>query len=63
MIQWCDKKRYIGVFGTPEQASAAFISVKKDRDEAKASRLGVDEGESLFNAAKKKALETVQDMP
>ena len=63
MIQWCDKKRYIGVFGTPEQASAAYISMKKDRDEAKASKLGVDEGESLFDAAKKKALETVQDMP
>ena len=58
-ILWGDKTRYIGTFDTPEQASAAYLSVQKDRDDAKLSTLGADEVDALFEAAQKKALETV----
>ena len=53
------KSRGIGTFDTPEQASAAFISMKKDRDEAKASKLGVDEVEAAFAAARTRAVKAV----
>ena len=57
-IRWCGKQRYIGTFDTPEQASAAFMSVKSDRGDAKLSALGADEA-NAFAAAKTKALEAV----
>ena len=47
----------IGTFDTPEQASAAYVSVRKDLDEAKLSGLGADEVNAFFEAAKTKALE------
>ena len=53
------KKHYIGTFDTPEQASAAFKSVKKDVDRAKLSAVGADEVNAAFDAAKKKVSETV----
>ena len=56
---WWGKSCGIGTFDTPEQASAAFISVKKDRDEAKASKLGVDEVDAAFDAARKRAVKAV----
>ena len=58
MISWRGKRRYIGTFDTPEQASAAYFSAMKDRDEVKRSALGADEANALFDAAKKKALES-----
>ena len=64
MISWGDKQHYIGSFDTPEQASAAYQSVKKDLAGAKPSKLGADEVLALFDAmvfdaAKKKAIEAV----
>ena len=56
MTLWCDKKRYIGSFYTLDQASAAYESVKKDLDEAKLSGFCAAEVDSVFNAAKNKAL-------
>ena len=61
-IHWCGKTRGIGTFDTPEQASVAFMSVRKDLDDAKLSGFGADEVHDIFDAAKKKALETVQAM-
>ena len=58
-IQWGGKTRNIGTFDTPEQASAAFVSVRKDLAGAKPSALGADEVKAMFDAAKKKALEAV----
>ena len=58
MIKWGSKVRYIGTFDTPEQASAAYISVRKDLDDAKLSGFGADEGDDIFDAAKKEALES-----
>ena len=55
MVYWGDKGRYIGTFDTPEQASAAFMSVRKDLDDANLSTFGADEGNVIFNAAKEKA--------
>ena len=55
-IRWGDKTRYIGTFDAPEQASAAYMSVRKDLDDAKSSG-GADEVNSVFDAAKNKALE------
>ena len=55
-IRWRDKKRYIGSFYTLDQASAAYESVKKDLDEAKLSGFCAAEVDSVFNAAKNKAL-------
>ena len=64
MISWGDKQHYIGSFDTPEQASAAYQSVKKDLSGAKPSKLGADEVLALFDAmvfdtAQKKAIEAV----
>ena len=55
-IKFCGKMRYIGAsFDTPEQASAAFMSVRKDLDDANLSAVGADEVNALFDAAKEKA--------
>ena len=59
MIRLGGKNRYIGSFDTPEQASAAFLSVKKDRDDVNLSALGADEVTASFDAAKKNAVEAV----
>ena len=61
-IRWGGKARNIGTFNTPEQASAAYMSVRKDVDDAKLSTLGFDEAKAKFDEAKKKALEMVQAM-
>jgi hypothetical protein len=58
-IKWDGKTRVIGRFDTPEQASAAFISVRKDLDDANISTVGTDEVDAIFDAAKKKAIEAV----
>ena len=55
-ITWGDKTHYIGVFDIPEQASAAHLSVMKDRDDVELSALGADEVDTLFDAAKQKAV-------
>ena len=57
-IQLGGKTRYIGTFDTPEQASAAYVSVKKDLGDVKLSALGADEVTTLFKAAQKKAVES-----
>ena len=59
MINWGGRDRYIGTFDTPEQASAAYISVRKDRDDVNLLAIGADEVDALFDAAKSKALESV----
>ena len=58
MITW-GKYRSIGTFDTPEQASAAYLSVRKDREDADLSSRGADEVNALFDAAKKKAVDAV----
>jgi len=58
-IRWGDKSRRIGTFDTPEQASAAFLSVKMNRGGANLSVVGADEVDAAFDAAKKKALEAM----
>ena len=45
---------YWYLYKTPEQASAAYVPMRKDRDEAKASKLGVDEVNVTFDAFKKR---------
>ena len=57
-IHWGGKKRYIGSFDAPEQASAAYVSVKKDIDDAKLSAFSADEVDAIFDAAKQKALDS-----
>ena len=57
IIDWNHKIRHIGTFDTPEQASAAHVAVKKDLCGANLSKLGADETNALFDAAKKKAVE------
>jgi len=62
-IRWGDKTRYIGTFDTPEQASAAHTSARKDLGHAKQSARGSDNNKvknAAFDAAKKKALEAAQ---
>ena len=51
------KQRHIGTFDTPEQASAARMSVKKDVDGAKLSALSANELDAIFDTAKAKSLE------
>ena len=51
------KERHIGTFVTPEQASDAFLSVKKDLGNAQISAIGPDEVNEAFVAAKTKAIE------
>ena len=57
-FRWGGKMRYIGRFDTPEQASAAYMSARKDLDAVNLSAVGHDEVISAFDAAKKKALES-----
>ena len=59
---WGDKKCYIGTctFDTPEQAYAAYISVKKNLNKTKLSEIDADEADDIFAAVKKKAMEMVQ---
>ena len=58
-INWPGKKRHIGTFDSPEQASAAYMSVKKDLANTNPSALCADEVDAVFHAAKKKAQEEV----
>ena len=58
-IKWGGTNRYIGTFATTEQASAAYVSVRKDRDDTELSALGIDEVNALFETAKIKAVEAV----
>ena len=58
-ISKCGNLRYIGRFDTPEQASAAYMSVKKDLDAVKLSSCSADEVDAVFNDAKKKAVKAV----
>ena len=60
-IRWRGKSRHIGTFGTPEQASAAYMSARKDLDDTKASCCA-NEVNSVFDASKKKALAAVKTM-
>ena len=59
-IWWADTNRYIGTFDTPEQASIAYLSVKEDLAGIKPSAIGADNGNSLFDAARKKAKEAAR---
>jgi len=61
-ISWYDKNHQIGTFDTPEQASAAYMSARKDLDDAKLLALVADEAKATFDKARKKALEMVQAM-
>ena len=58
-IWWGDKERYIGTFDTLEQASAAYMSARKDLDDANLSSCGANEVNAAFDAARRKAAETV----
>ena len=59
-MHWRGKQRTIGTFDTPEQASAAFMLVRRDLDDAKLRPCGSDNAKSaIFDAAKNKALEAV----
>ena len=61
-IRWGNKTRCMGTFDTPKQASAAFMSVKADVKDAKKLAFGADKVDDIFDAAKKKALETARAM-
>ena len=55
-IRFGGKTRGVGTFDTPEQASAAFMLVKKDLADANESTFGADEVDAVFYEAKKKAV-------
>ena len=61
MICWGGKQYYIGTFATREQASAAYMSVKKDLDAAKTSGCGADEVDAAFDEARKKAIKAGEE--
>ena len=56
---WGDRQRTIGTFDTREQASVAYMSVKKDLGAADLSALSADEVDAAFDASKKKAVDAV----
>ena len=56
MIGWGGTTRYIGSFDTPEQASSAYVTARKDLAGANLSTLSAEEVNAAFDAAKKKAL-------
>ena len=58
-IHFGGTNRGIGTFDTPEQASAVYTSMRNVRNDIELSALGADEVTALFDAAKKKAVETV----
>ena len=58
-IRLCGRVRYIGTFDTPEQASAAYISVRKDLDDVNLSAVGTDEADDMFDVAQTIAVEAV----
>ena len=58
-IKWRGKHRHIGTFDTPEQASAAYVFVKRDLREAKKIRNDFVVN-ATFNKAKKKAFATIE---
>jgi hypothetical protein len=62
-ISWGGKDRYIGTFDTSEQASHAYMSLRKDRDDVELSALSADEVDALFDAAKKKVFPEKRDLP
>ena len=62
IISRVGKGLYIGRFDTPEQASAAYLSVKKDLDAAKLSSCSADEVDAVFDEAKKKAVKAAGRM-
>ena len=61
-IWWGNKQHHIGTFDTPEKASAAYMSARKDLDDAKLSACGASEAKATFDKTRKKALEMVQAM-
>jgi len=61
-LQWGDKQHSIGTFDTPEQASAAYALMRKERDDVNLLALGADEVVILFNAAQRKAVEAVGEL-
>ena len=58
-IHFGGTNRGIGTFDTPEQASAVYTSMRNVRNDVELSALGADEVTALFDATKKKAVETV----
>ena len=56
-IRLCGKLRYIGCFDAPDQASAAYLSVKNDLADVNLSAFSAGQVNTAFDAAKKKALE------
>ena len=58
-IHFGSKYRHLGTFDTPEQASAAFMSVRKDLGDAKLPpHESENSGSAIFDEAKKQALES-----
>ena len=57
-IKWGAKKCYIGTFDTAEQASAAYLCVRKDLDDAAVSSCGAHEVDAVFDKAKQKAIDS-----
>ena len=56
-IHFGSKYRHLGTFDTPEQASAAFMSVRKDLGDAKLPpHESENSGSAIFDEAKKRAL-------
>ena len=53
MTFWGGKSRRIGTFESPEQASVAYVSVRKDIDDAKLSAVGADEVDAILQLRKK----------
>ena len=54
-IWWGGRSRTIGTHDAPEQASAAYLSVRKHLRAAKGSGLSADDAEDVFKAARREA--------